>query len=550
MHNPRTRSWAIFLFPAVAALAQPTINIQALNSAVVRGPGTPGSGIAQGSIFTVYGSGLGPESGVSANAFPLQTTLGGSSLAVTVGGATVSAIILYAGYYQINAILPSNTPIGSGTFTVTYNNQTSAPASIQVVASAVGIYTYAVTGSGQAVATDVNYGINTIIHTFHPGDYVILWATGLGAINGSDAEVPPTGNIGQVKVYIGNTAASNIYYHGRSGCCAGLDQIIFQIPSGITGCYVPVAVEAGGVTGNIGNVTTIAVSDSGQTCSDSVLGQDLVARLAAGQTVNFGYIRLESELSSFVPGTASFLASLDSVTATFSQYTPQTAGLAEYGVSNGYCVAVDCSYGCFGVNTYNFSLQDSSPAQLDAGTLTIQGTPPVTLNQSGGSYGAQLAFGNRYLWSGLVYPVTATGGTEVGAFNVSDTLGIAGAKFTGISASQTLSRSGDLTVHWSGGDESLDNGNVTIGMYSADSSLALFEAMQCTAPQSAGQFTIPGWMVALLPQSGTGVNGATTYPLGWMWIGQYDTPKPFTATGLDKAIVTDILYNGTGVYFK
>jgi len=69
---------------------------------------------------------------------------------------------------QVNAILPSTTPVGTGSVTVTYNNQTSTPAPIQVAASAFGIYTYNSSGSGQAIATDTGYQMNTIIHTFHP----------------------------------------------------------------------------------------------------------------------------------------------------------------------------------------------------------------------------------------------------------------------------------------------------------------------------------------------------------------------------------------------
>ena len=185
----------------------------------------------------------------------------------------------------MNAILPSATPIGKGTVTVTYNNQISAPAPIQVGASAFGIFAYNSAGSGQAIATDTNYQLNTIIHTFHLGDYVFLWGTGLWPIDASDAGPPPVGNpSGTVTTHAGNTTAS-VDYHGRAPCCAGLDQIVFQVPAGVQGCYVPVGVETGGRVGNIG---TIAVSASGQTCSDSVLGQDLVAKLASGQKVDFG----------------------------------------------------------------------------------------------------------------------------------------------------------------------------------------------------------------------------------------------------------------------
>ncbi|MGC9945840.1 MAG: hypothetical protein ABSF64_05670 [Bryobacteraceae bacterium] len=552
MHKRFARLLAVSLLSIVAALAQPVINV-AISSAVARGPGLPGSGIAQGSIFSVFGTGLGPAALAQANSFPLPTNLAGTSLSVTVGSTQVSAIVLVAASYQINAILPSATPVGSGTFTVTYNGQTSAPADIQVVGSTFGIYTFSEQGSGQAIATDVSYNLNTIVHTFHPGDYVILWGTGLGAINGSDAQLPPVGNLPtSVKVYVGNTTAS-IDYQGRSGCCAGLDQIVFQVPTGVTGCYVPVAVETGGVPGNIGNFTTIAVSDSGQTCSDSLMGQDLVNQLAAGQTVDFGLIRLESWIAKYIPGTAGN-ANEDFGYASFSEFTPATAGLAQYGVSSGYCAAVDCSYGCGGtVMDYTANLTDSSPAQLDAGAaLSVVGAPPASLPQEQGTgfYYAFLSGSGRYLWSDLTFPVTGTGGAVVGAFSVNDVTSTPTAALTGITNSQTISRSGDLTLQWTGGDPTLQNGQITI--YAQAYNSTQFEFLQCTAPVTAQQFTIPAWVVAALPISGTGTITGTsfTYPQGWIQVGQYNKPTAFTAPGLTAGIVTDIFYNGIGVYFQ
>jgi hypothetical protein len=124
------------------------------------------------------------------------------------------------------------------------------------------------------------------------------------------------------------------------------------------------------------------------------------------------------------------------------------------------------------------------------------------------------------------------------------------ALFTGLTADQTVPLSGDLTVQWSGGDPTLQNGQVTIGALSANSTFTLAEFLQCTAPASAQKFTIPGWVLSALPPTGTFQSGTTTYALGWIWIGQYNKPTSFSATGLDSGIVTDISNNGFGVYFK
>ena len=542
---------AVLLMATSLALAQPVLGSgsPAVNSASYRGPGSSGSGVAQGSMFAVFGTGLGPSPYVSATQFPLLTELGGTSVTVTVGGTSTAALILFAYPWQVNAVLPSTTPIGSGTITVTYNKQTSAPAPIQVVGSAFGIYTYNSTGWGQAIATNLSGQINTIIQTFHPGDWGVLWGTGLGAIASSDAYPPPVGDVpGEIRVYVGNTTAT-VNYHGRAGCCSGLDQINFQVPTGVQGCHVPVAVWAGGT---LSNVATIAVSASGQTCSDSIMGQDLVNKLASGQNATFGYVRLENSNSPFAPGQA-YRSNLDLAFATFSGYTPQSAGLAEYGVSSGYCIAVDCSQGCR-VMSYGTTLADSSPAQLDAGpalTLVGQGTMSVPRVYQG-FYGALLN-GQvlRFLWSGLQYSVSGTGGTDVGAFSATETTSIPSAEFTNIIRGQSLPRSSDLTVQWSGGDPGMQNGQVTIGGYSIrNPDYDNWSAFQCTAPVSARQFTIPGWILATLPPSGTGQNGFVTYPLGWIWIGQYNTPVTFQAPGLDRGIYTDVFFNGVGVYFQ
>ncbi len=553
MYGRLARFLALSPLLHLIAFAQPVTRAlsPAVNSASYRAAGMAGTGVAQGSMFTIFGTGLGPQTLVQAFTFPLPTNLGGSngtSVTVTVGGTQVSAIILAAINYQVNAILPSTTPVGTGTFTVTYQGQTSAPAPIQVVASAFGIYTFNSSGSGQAIATDLNYSLNTIIHTFHPGDYVTLWGTGLGAISGSDADVPPTGNVGSIVVHVGNTTASQVPYHGRSGF-AGLDQIDFQVPAGVTGCYVPVAVEAGGIAGNIGNITTIAVSDSGNTCTDSIIGQDMITKLVAGQNVNFGLIRLESsfeQTKSYEFFTGGFAM------ATFSSFTPATAGLAEYGISNGYCVAVDCSNGC-ATNSYNETLTDSSPAQLDAGAVSMQRGTPIPLTQSGGYYWATLTEpdGSQYLNPALTYPISGAGGTNVGAFSASDTTSVASAFLTGLTVNQTVSVAGDLTLNWRGGNPALQNGQVTIGAISADSTnFTRVAFLQCTAPVATQTFTIPGWVLASLPPTGSLTFAGVDYPLGWIWIGQYNNPTPFTAPGLDKGLITDIFNNGYGVYFQ
>jgi hypothetical protein len=303
------------------------------------------------------------------------------------------------------------------------------------------------------------------------------------------------------------------------------------------------------------NIATIAVSDNGRTCSDSVMGQDLVNDLAGGKRVKFGYVRLESLIAPVGGGQAGF-ASGDFGLATFSEYTPETAGLAEYGVSAGYCIAVDCSYGC-GVKGA-LSLSDSSPARSDAGgQLSILGPSRGSIARVApypGFYMSQLNASSRFLWSGLSYKVSGSGAAGgVGQFSADTRTSLADVHLAGIKGSQTLPLSGDLAIEWTGGHTNLQNGQVTIGGYSGNDDLTQFVLLQCTARVDDKKFTIPAWVLSTLPPSGeghAGSGGSITYPQGWMWIGQYNNPVPFEADNLDRGILTDAFFNGFAIYFK
>ena len=70
------------------ALAQVPSPLAVLNPASNIPAGLPISGIAQGSIFVIYGSALGPATLAQAAALPLPTTTGlsGTSVQVSVSG--------------------------------------------------------------------------------------------------------------------------------------------------------------------------------------------------------------------------------------------------------------------------------------------------------------------------------------------------------------------------------------------------------------------------------------------------------------------------------
>ena len=123
--------------------------------------GLPNSAIAQGAIFSVFGTNLGPSPAVTATQAFQSTSLGGSSVSVTVGSTTVNALMYYASATQINALLPSNTPTGSGTITVTYNGTQTPSQPITVIQNNVGIFTVTSSGAFKQQARRTSVSITT-----------------------------------------------------------------------------------------------------------------------------------------------------------------------------------------------------------------------------------------------------------------------------------------------------------------------------------------------------------------------------------------------------
>src|ERR1043166_3913667 len=191
------------------------------NAATNIPPGLPNAAIAQGALFVVKGRNLGPANAVVASAFPLRTSIGGTSIQVTVGGTTVDAIMYYSLAGQIAAILPSRTPAGTGTLVVTYNGLASVTAPIVVVASNIGVFTLNTTGAGDAVATLP--ATNTVVspsNAPNPGEIVTLWATGLGPATGDESQPAQQADLTSIplRVFIGGQPA-NVLFRGRNACC-------------------------------------------------------------------------------------------------------------------------------------------------------------------------------------------------------------------------------------------------------------------------------------------------------------------------------------------
>ncbi len=247
----------------------------------------PQGGIAQGSIFVIFGQDLGPAKLVVVNEFPVPTELAGTQVQVVAGGVTVDCPVIYTSAGQAAAIMPSNTPLGEADVFVRYNGGVSNAGRVRVVQRAPGFFTLTQTGMGAAVVTDADYAVNTMYTSFAPGKVVSFWATGLGARSHDDiAQVEDLRDRMDFRVYIGDRPAE-VIYAGPSGCCAGLDQVIVRIPEETADhCFVPVVMTA---DGKPSNTPTISVSSDGETCEvPGMLSKQDMEAIRQGATVPFG----------------------------------------------------------------------------------------------------------------------------------------------------------------------------------------------------------------------------------------------------------------------
>ena len=139
----------ILIFPATA-MAQPVINAVTNNFGGTL-PGLPNYGIAPAStvchLWQRYVRRCAARPFKPAPVRACRSTLNGMNIFVNVKGVATTPHIYYAIPTQVAAVLPSTTPVGTGTITVKYKGQTGM-APITVTKSAFGILTANGAGSG------------------------------------------------------------------------------------------------------------------------------------------------------------------------------------------------------------------------------------------------------------------------------------------------------------------------------------------------------------------------------------------------------------------
>ena len=520
---------------AATVSAQPLINPKGIvNSASFAPPQSVGGAIAQGSIFSIFGSNMGPTVGVQPSAFPLETVLGGVGVKVIQGATSADAIPVYASAGVINAIMPSNAPLGAVSVQVTYGGAKSNLAPVRIAANAPGIFT--ATGAGVGPGSIQNFisatqqPINSARLTATPGQAIILWLTGMGPIKGPDNAAPPVGNLPfPVEVWVGGRLMTNLQYFGRTPCCAGVDQIVFNLPQNIpTGCFVPVTVRMAGAA--MSNTTTIAIDSQGAACSDPA--NPLSTAFTRGG--RNGFIALIRRLIRNDVNTRGDVIT-DQAIGTFRRETG-----ADYSFNPSAAVppAGSCSiYNGRGDYTDTAAPFISDAATLDAGSLSVTGPsgiqPLILFNAADYS-----AYGNLFGSTGVLPPgqtqkplflnpgtfqIAGSGGSAVGPFSVQVAVP-GGLTWTNRDQLTTLDRSQGFTVSWTGTAP-----GVAVGLMNYDRPSNTSSGFLCLAPPGVTTLNVPAWVMTNI----TPTRAIPTQSRGMLSLMSATTPVSFTASGLD-----------------
>lgn len=506
--------------------------------------GLPNADIAQGSIFDIFGTNIGPEALTSFAGFPIPTIIANTSVQVTSGGTTVDVYLFYVYKLQIVGVLPSRTPIGTGTLTVTMNGQKSAPEPIRVVARSIGILTLNQAGHGPA-AMQIPDGVtippplNSVSAPIKPLGLGVFWGTGAGGVTFDETTGAPFEDLGPgIQALVGGKEA-RILFKGRAPGTVGLDQFNVEIPADVSGCYVPVAFRTGNV---ISNYTTISVAASGA-CADprqppDLTGIDSVGGvvLARGNTkFSFQGQNIESTIDSF--------ASAFTVTD-FSKITP---GVDNISYTIGPCTVTPHK------QPENPNPPDNSDAitYLDAGPVLNltgpNGPKPIERLNAAGVIGYAETLGG-----GVPIPVPGAPQPEPlylspGTYTINNGAGVPQGGVGPFQASLTIpaefvwtnqditsvERSQGVEVRWTGADPNLivNIGGSSRAPESATQPEDAGYSFSCNAPANAGRFTVPAEVLLPLPPSVV----EDGVPTGSLSVTTLGTPVRFNPTGLDYA---------------
>jgi uncharacterized protein (TIGR03437 family) len=231
-------------------------------TSVVNAAGFQSGAVAPGEIISIFGSGIGPATGTSwqfVNGVALTTL---AQTEILFNGTPTP--LIYVSATQINAIVPYEVAgSGSVSMQISYQGSLTGVVSLNVAATAPGLFTADGSGSGAGAILNSDNSLNTAANPAAAGSIVQIFATGEGVTNPastdgklqSGATLPKP--VAAVSVTIGGQPATVQYAGTAPGSVAGFLQVNAVVPSGLPSGPEPIVLKVGNASSQAG--VTVAV---------------------------------------------------------------------------------------------------------------------------------------------------------------------------------------------------------------------------------------------------------------------------------------------------
>ncbi len=209
-----------------------------VNAADPRATG-PNRPLAPGGVISIYGTSL--ANGMVTSPIPYRTNLGGTS--VIVAGQELA--LTFASPDQVNAILPYNlNPNTDYSLVISAGDRVSDASKIVLAATQPVIFT---TSLGPAIV-DLKGAILTPANPARPGDTVLVFAAGLGAVLGDVTPGAVSGALATAAKFAVTVAGqtATVTYAGLSGAFPGLYQLNVLLPANLTPGPKPLVITTEG----------------------------------------------------------------------------------------------------------------------------------------------------------------------------------------------------------------------------------------------------------------------------------------------------------------
>jgi uncharacterized protein (TIGR03437 family) len=220
---------------------------------IVSGASYDATGFAPGTIVSIFGTQLGPQTGVAFSVNSqgtVNTTLGGTT--ITVEGFPVTP--LFVQNNQINIILPYTlNTTGQAYVEVNYNNMTSVQFNIQLAPADIQVFTANGSGSGPGSILNQDFSVNSAANPAAPGSIVAVYATGGGAMLPAVTAGNVAGSVLSMvslpySATVNGESAKVVYAGSAPGLVYGVDQFDVELPADAPAGAQNIILTVGGST--------------------------------------------------------------------------------------------------------------------------------------------------------------------------------------------------------------------------------------------------------------------------------------------------------------